>query len=249
MPPGGGSSAARRLQFTRKGAQKSGRKNRAASGANGLKQEIYQRRNIMRPWIRLSSMVILSPALIVGCGQKSSTTGFSSNSTGSYPAYASSTSGGFETPIDSGSPAYRANPDYTSKTSGTKYSRNGRNGTVEPVSTTDDPARVSAYGISFDELRSRIKDHSAVLVDARTSDQYALGHLRNSINIPAGVKGDLRQRYLSNTSPDQLIVVYCSSASCNSSDMLAEQLMAQGFTNVRVFTPGWQVLSRQRDLR
>jgi len=227
----------------------------------------------MRTWIRLSSMVILSPALIVGCAQKSSTTRVSSYRT-SYPAYASTTT------YEAGQPVYSENssstesptyttsetPVYTKEKTYEKPSRHARSRKVERARTYepadssssrqsiltgshDEPARESPYSIGFDELRSHIKDRSAIIVDARTSDQFALGHVRGAVNIPAGIKENLRDRYLSNASPDQLIIVYCSSSSCNSSDMVAEQLMAQGFTNVRVFTPGWQVLSRQRDLR
>lgn len=218
----------------------------------------------MRPWIRLSSMALMSPALIVGCARQATVKTVSSPRTSNYPAYAGTTYYSDETPAVAStdeSPAYSSTETttYVKPSHRAKSRRSERNNTTNEPSDTqrqsvltgsrEEPARQSAYGITIEEFRSQFKDRSALIVDARSSDQYALGHIRGAINIPAGLKDNLRDRYLQNASPDQAIIVYCSSASCNSSDMLAEKLMAEGFTNVRVFTPGWQVLSHQRDLR
>jgi 3-mercaptopyruvate sulfurtransferase SseA len=46
-----------------------------------------------------------------------------------------------------------------------------------------------------------------------------------------------------NIAPDQLIIIYCVNRTCESSDMVYEFLETQGFTNMRVYTPGWQVLA------
>jgi rhodanese-related sulfurtransferase len=112
------------------------------------------------------------------------------------------------------------------------------------------PVQDSQYAISYEEFRVHARNHDAVIVDARDPVPYSLGHVQGAINIPAGEKQPYRDRYLKNIDPNQMIMIYCNSASCHSSDMLAEHLIAEGFTNVRVFTPGWQVLSaRARDLR
>jgi rhodanese-related sulfurtransferase len=119
------------------------------------------------------------------------------------------------------------------------------------VSTREEPSsQDSQYGISYEEFRVHARNHDAIIVDARDPLAYSLGHVQGAINIPAGEKQPYRERYLRNADPNQLILIYCNSASCHSSDMLAEHLVAEGFTNVRVFSPGWQVLSaRARDLR
>ena len=112
------------------------------------------------------------------------------------------------------------------------------------------PVQDSPYAISYEEFRVHARNHDAVIVDARDPVPYSLGHVQGAINIPAGEKQPYRDRYLKNVDSNQLIMIYCNSASCHSSDMLAEHLIAEGFTNVRVFTPGWQVLSaRLPDLK
>ena len=119
------------------------------------------------------------------------------------------------------------------------------------VSTRQEPTvQSSPYGISYEEFRVHARNQDAVIVDGRDPSAYSQGHVPGAINIPGGEKPPYRDRYLKNVDPDQLILVYCNSASCHISDMLAERFQAEGFTNVRVYKPGWQVLSaRMRDLR
>ena len=119
------------------------------------------------------------------------------------------------------------------------------------VSIRQEPTvQSSPYGISYEEFRVHARNQDAVIVDGRDPSAYSQGHVPGAINIPGGERPPYRDRYLKNADPDQLILIYCNSASCHISDMLAERFQAEGFTNVRVYAPGWQVLSaRMRDLR
>lgn len=201
----------------------------------------------MRPLIQLSTIVIVSNILLTGCAR-------SNSRVRTYQSSSPAVSSTYSSP---------SSTTYTTSTTETTVEP-ASTITEQPVTITEQPAerqsvrtasreepaiRNSPYSITYDEFRTNAKDRTALIVDARSPDQYALGHVRGAINIPAGQKQSARDRHLQNVSRDQLIIIYCSSASCGSSDMLAESLISEGFTNVRVFSPGWQVLSHSRDLR
>jgi len=105
------------------------------------------------------------------------------------------------------------------------------------------------YDITLDEIREHVRNQTAVFIDARGPADFAAAHVRGAFNMPAGRKesyvGQLRQR----VAPGQLIIIYCNGPHCDSGDMLYEYLASQGFTNMRVFKPGWAGMASARDLR
>jgi rhodanese-related sulfurtransferase len=64
-----------------------------------------------------------------------------------------------------------------------------------------------------------------VLVDVRTPDRYAAGHVPGAINIPTRL---LTERRLAGYTPDTLFVVYCSGTHCNGSTKAALRLARLG---------------------
>jgi rhodanese-related sulfurtransferase len=57
------------------------------------------------------------------------------------------------------------------------------------------------------------------LLDVRSSEHYAAGHLPGALNAPGGMAADL---------PDGLLVVYCWGPGCNGAQRAAARLSAQG---------------------
>lgn len=84
-------------------------------------------------------------------------------------------------------------------------------------------------------LRSR----SAVLIDARPEFQYTLAHLPEAINIPYDSVNlvNLIDEY---SLKNQNLVVYCSSAHCNTAALLSERLLNLGCGKVRIYAGGWE---------
>jgi rhodanese-related sulfurtransferase len=105
------------------------------------------------------------------------------------------------------------------------------------------------YDITLGEVRAYVHDDTAVFVDARSPADFAFGHIRGALNIPASSKEAYLSKILESVSPDQLIVIYCNGPYCDSSDRVFEYLASQGFGNMRIFKPGWRTLSAQKDLR
>lgn len=123
------------------------------------------------------------------------------------------------------------------------YSRQSSDSREVLVASNDAQAQDGHYNVTIDELRTRARDRSAVIVDARDPDDYRHGHVSGAVNVPAGPQmSTYRGSVLRDVAPTQMVIVYCASASCEAGDAVYDYLLKQGFTNVRVFKPGWRVL-------
>lgn len=122
--------------------------------------------------------------------------------------------------------------------------------TVHLTELQGEPIAPPVYpSVDIEELSQHVKNNSAVIIDARSPKRFAEGHVRGAINIPAGEKESYTEQYLRNRDPGQLIIIYCSSTTCHASDLLYEYLLSQGFTNLRLFSPGWAAIAPAKHLR
>jgi rhodanese-related sulfurtransferase len=118
-----------------------------------------------------------------------------------------------------------------------------------PAPPRDETPAPSRYpSVDFNEFSAHVRNKSAVIIDARSSLSFAGGHVHGALNIPSGQKEAYTDQYFRPLNPARLIIIYCSSPTCHASDMLYEYLNTQGFTNMRLFPPGWQRLSQANDL-
>lgn len=81
-----------------------------------------------------------------------------------------------------------------------------------------------------------------VFLDARTSGEFALGHVAGAKNLPQeAMYGDLDAlaRDLG-LSPDDRLVVYCGNLLCDRSKELAEALRTAGYPYVTIVTDGFE---------
>ena len=76
-----------------------------------------------------------------------------------------------------------------------------------------------------------------VFVDARESEYFDDGHIMGAWNIP--FLFELTFKLDSLQGKQSPVVVYCSGEECGSSEDLAYELQAEGFTNLYVFKGGW----------
>lgn len=117
---------------------------------------------------------------------------------------------------------------------------------------TQQPEFVPSYTsptVTIEEIRDHLRNRTALIIDARSAEQFAEGHVEGAINVPADEMELYTEKHLRKLDPNQLLIIYCSSSLCHSSDMLYEYLQSQGFTNMRVFAPGWLVLGSTKSVR
>ena len=70
-----------------------------------------------------------------------------------------------------------------------------------------------------------------IIIDARTTEEFAEGHIENAILIPEYEIKDRAQKEVSDK--EQLILVYCRSG--RRSKIASEELVKLGYTNVKEF--------------
>jgi rhodanese-related sulfurtransferase len=81
---------------------------------------------------------------------------------------------------------------------------------------------------------------TVVIIDARSTTEYEEGHIPGSINIPHDRIPEFMNVLNNEISTDARIVCYCRSLTCDFSDLLATELKVIGYTNVSVFSGGWE---------
>lgn len=102
-------------------------------------------------------------------------------------------------------------------------------------------------GISREELRQRLQEGAMTLLDVRSPQEFAQGHLPGAINIPLE---ELEQR-LAELAADQELVAYCRGPYCVLSQNAAALLRAKGF-KVRRLDQGftdWQAAGLRVEAR
>jgi rhodanese-related sulfurtransferase len=73
------------------------------------------------------------------------------------------------------------------------------------------------------------------IVDVRSSEHYAAGHVPGAVNAPSGLGADL---------PDGLLVLYCWGPGCNGADVAAARLTAAG-RQVKTMLGGFEYWVRE----
>jgi rhodanese-related sulfurtransferase len=99
-----------------------------------------------------------------------------------------------------------------------------------------------AATVRLPEFRSDVESKHALILDARPSVFFEQGHVPGALNL---ARDDFARDYrrLSpalKATTDKPIIVYCSGGECHDSRLVANALLTLGFSDVRVFTGGWE---------
>jgi rhodanese-related sulfurtransferase len=104
-----------------------------------------------------------------------------------------------------------------------------------------DSAQAGAEGIRIVDLEEarRVVESGVSVIDARRKDAYDEGHIPGAMLFDYYDMGTYRDRVLSLLSNEGEIMVYCSEATCDDSELLAKELYLLGFTKLLVFKGGF----------
>ena len=89
--------------------------------------------------------------------------------------------------------------------------------------------------ISISEASRLVEAGDAVFVDVRDEASYVTSHITGAIHIPYG---EIRSRVSELTADGRTVIAYCSCPAEETSLAAASDLVAAGFTNVRVLDGG-----------
>ena len=95
--------------------------------------------------------------------------------------------------------------------------------------------------VDLSEVLRSADDRSATFIDARGTLEFDSGRIDSAVNVPPDLMADQIRARLANVPRDRPLIVYCSRESCETADVLASRLARDGFTNVRVFSGGWEI--------
>jgi len=108
------------------------------------------------------------------------------------------------------------------------------------VDTTTTFVPTAKGAISIDEMKKQFDSKTAVILDARSPEEYEEGHIPGSINIPHDRIPEFQDVLNREVSTDAHVICYCRSPSCDFSDLLATELKIIGWQDVSVFSGGWE---------
>lgn len=99
--------------------------------------------------------------------------------------------------------------------------------------------------IGLPEFRAVVEKKSALIFDARPAQFFIQGHVPGALNLARdNFAHDYRQLSRILKAPNgEPIIVYCSGGVCHDSRLVANALLTLGFTDVSVFTGGWEAWS------
>lgn len=89
------------------------------------------------------------------------------------------------------------------------------------------------------EQAYKLYNQKIKFIDARTKEEFATGHIKGAINIPF-YKSDQYENVLVKIPKNETIITYCSSAECDISILLADELFEKGYKRIYMFHGGWE---------
>jgi rhodanese-related sulfurtransferase len=106
--------------------------------------------------------------------------------------------------------------------------------------------------MSTAELRAALTESTAIVLDARPYEEYAISHIPGARSVPAK-PGTTPALYVADAAevaksiPDktQPLILYCNGLFCGRSERFADDLTKLGYRNVRRYqlgTPSWRAL-------
>lgn len=94
--------------------------------------------------------------------------------------------------------------------------------------------------VTLEDVMTASEAGDAVVVDARESAFYELGHIPGAVNLPRAGFRESYPAFREGRALDQRVIVYCAESACEDSTVVARALQRLGFTQVVVFPGGWE---------
>jgi rhodanese-related sulfurtransferase len=120
-------------------------------------------------------------------------------------------------------------------------------GNWSPKTTTDSLEVPYGYeegedppAISLDYAMMKFQSKNTIFLDARYPEDFGAGHIKGAINLPWEEYEEYAPDILPKLPKDEEIIAYCDGTECETSLLLARELVDLGYKDVKVFFGGWQ---------
>ncbi len=91
----------------------------------------------------------------------------------------------------------------------------------------------------------RFKTGQSVFVDARSSSDFAAGHVAGAVSVPFESFDEYFSAVAELIDSGKELVVYCSSRECDDALLLASELQSMGYSNLVLFVDGFELWQKQ----
>ncbi len=115
------------------------------------------------------------------------------------------------------------------------------NSLVVPYGYDED---VDPPAISLDYAVMKFQSKNTVFLDSRYSEDYKAGHIKGAINFPYEEFEEFAPQVLPKLPQNGEIITYCDGTECETSLLLARELLELGYKDVKVFFGGWHEWKR-----
>jgi len=105
----------------------------------------------------------------------------------------------------------------------------------QPGAVCEDP-NASIARISVEQAKPLCISCNATFIDARSSEEYAAGHVTGALHLALGEAIDPLLPALRNA---PMVIVYDRDRECSAANQVAAQVLARGVRDVRVLTGAW----------
>ena len=100
--------------------------------------------------------------------------------------------------------------------------------------------RIKGLRATLTDAKRAFDRKEATFIDARSSHDYAAGHIPGALSLPVSEFEARSRELLKGLSREARIITYCSGERCQSSIHLARMLIEKlGYTRTQVFFDGW----------
>jgi len=99
---------------------------------------------------------------------------------------------------------------------------------------------VDPPAVSLDYAMMRFQSKNTIFLDARYAADFEAGHIKGAVNLPWEEYEEYAPQILPTLPKEEEIIAYCDGTECETSLLLARELIDSGYTNVSVFFGGWQ---------
>lgn len=94
------------------------------------------------------------------------------------------------------------------------------------------------FPVSLEEIDDLLAE-GALLIDARSSEDFIAGHLGGAISLPLGQAEQMLGDFRTSVSLDIPLILYCSGYGCPDSHEVGILLIQKGYTDVLVYEGGY----------
>jgi rhodanese-related sulfurtransferase len=99
---------------------------------------------------------------------------------------------------------------------------------------------VDPAAINLNYAMIKFQSKNTIFLDARYPEDFEVGHIKGAVNFSYEDFEEFAPQVLPKLPKDEEIIAYCDGTECETSLLLARELVELGYKDIKVFFGGWQ---------